>query len=49
VTLVIVDVISAPRGTAQENNGSQPTLEHQPTTPDLGGSPDGPPSGVNPE
>jgi protein phosphatase len=48
VTLVIVDVISAPPSARHEENSMQPTLEHQPTTPDLGGSPDGPPSGVNP-
>jgi protein phosphatase len=44
VTLVIVDVIAAP---APAGN-PQETLEHHPATPDLGGSPVGPPSGVKP-
>ena len=49
VTLVIVDVISAPASSRSDENGTQPTLEHQPTTPDLGGAPGDPPSGVNPD
>ncbi|MDP9026093.1 MAG: protein phosphatase 2C domain-containing protein [Actinomycetota bacterium] len=49
VTLVIVDVIAAPTAAQRDDNISQQTLEHQPTTPDLGGAPNGPPSGVNPE
>jgi serine/threonine protein phosphatase PrpC len=47
VTVVIVDVISAPGASPHDENAMQPTLEHQPTTPDLGGSPGDPPSGGN--
>ncbi len=48
VTVVIVDVIAAPLASGVDGGGIQPTLEHQPTTPDLGGTPSGPPSGVKP-
>jgi serine/threonine protein phosphatase PrpC len=45
VTVVIVDVIAAPLASGADGGVTQPTLEHQPTTPDLGGTPSGPPSG----
>jgi serine/threonine protein phosphatase PrpC len=48
VTVVIVDVIAAPLASGVDGGVTQPTLEHQPTTPDLGGTPSGPPSGVKP-
>jgi serine/threonine protein phosphatase PrpC len=48
VTVVIVDVIAAPLASGADGGVTQPTLEHQPTTPDLGGTPSGPPSGVKP-
>jgi serine/threonine protein phosphatase PrpC len=44
VTIVIVDVIEAPATTSN----AQETLEHAPASPDLGGSPSGPPSGGMP-
>lgn len=49
VTLVILDVIEAPLASPTDDNGLHPTLEQGPTTPDLGGAREGPPSGVNPE
>ena len=48
VTVVIVDVIAAPLASGVDGGVTQPTLEHQPTTPDLGGTSSGPPSGVKP-
>ena len=44
VTLIVVDVLEAPRSP----HGTEQTLEHHPTAPDLGGAPSGPPSGGNP-
>lgn len=49
VTVVVIDVIAAPPLSREDDNGTAATLEHQPTSPDLGGAPDDPPSGVNPE
>jgi serine/threonine protein phosphatase PrpC len=48
VTVVIVDVIAAPAAVRDDAGGAQSTLEHQPATPTLGGSPNDPPSGVKP-
>ncbi len=48
VTVAIVDVIAAPLASGVDDGGTQPTLELQPTPPDLGGTPSGPPSGVKP-
>lgn len=49
VTLVVLDVIAAPEAAPGEVRDLQATLEHQPASPDLGGAPEGPPSGVMPD
>ncbi|MES1212498.1 MAG: protein phosphatase 2C domain-containing protein [Leifsonia sp.] len=49
VTLIVVDVLEAPRPPSHANHDTQQTQEHRLAAPDLGGAADRPPSGVNPE
>lgn len=49
VTLIVVDVLEAPRLPGAVEHASQETQEHVPTTPDLGGARSRPPSGGNPQ
>ena len=51
VTLIVVDVLEAPRpprGGRHDTRETQETQEHQPAAPDLGGTRGRPPSGGNP-
>jgi len=51
VTLIVVDVLEAPRpprGGRHDTRETQETQEHHPATPDLGGTRGRPPSGGNP-
>jgi serine/threonine protein phosphatase PrpC len=49
VTLIVVDVLAAPRPPSHAQHDTQQTQEQRLAAPDLGGAADGPPSGVNPE
>jgi protein phosphatase len=48
VTVIVVDVVEAPRTPRDAAHDTQETQEHHPATPDLGGARHRPPSGVNP-
>ncbi|HEY4153486.1 MAG TPA: protein phosphatase 2C domain-containing protein [Pseudolysinimonas sp.] len=48
VTLIVVDVLAAPRPPRDAQHDTQQTQEQHLATPDLGGAADRPPSGVNP-
>ena len=49
VTLIVVDVLQAPRPPHDAKHDTQQTQEQRFSAPDLGGASDRPPSGVNPE